>query len=366
MIQLINWIRQFCIAVHRGNFCILNNLTPHLRWVITQVLFTGLLFTPCAAQVAGDHFEHIWPKSMLASFDDMQFVTESVWIAFDEVSGIYRTDDSGHTWRKIPVYSAAAISSVYFINPQLGLAGDAGGRILRTEDGGTNWRVVFQDTGHLLDSTAMPLRLKQFAAPDKHHIYLLANYRYLFHSSNKGKSWKRHDTQHTAAELFHIRFVSPKVGYIFANKTLLQTTNGGAEWDIINNQSMRFFSRVGVKYQKLDNDIFYWNENYAYYRPHCHDDMSYTVDGGRKWTWREWELYDSTGKKMEIPEPIYVLNCFSRAAFADSLFGIMSVYNKGRSFIGYTTDGGHSVRQIRGLVSNGIKCTLLRYNPKGG
>jgi photosystem II stability/assembly factor-like uncharacterized protein len=314
------------------------------------------------AQLAGDHFEHIWPKTAIGQFREFQYVTDSVWIAYGDFPGIFRSDDKGITWRKLPIYTTSLPSCVHFINPDIGFAGNGRGTIFQTNDGGNEWQIVYQDTStypmRLHESNQnVRLSITKIVSTDSQHIYALAECRYVLQSADQGKSWTRYDTELLTRRMDDIQFASPEVGYIFAGGLILKTENGGDSWPILADQTgfrgdiKRFFC--------LDKQRMYIVGNYARLR--------YSDDGGFSWFDRDYTFYDSTGKQIVPIDRAYWPELW-RFEFADSLNGLAYIIHKDgyreHFYLAYTKDGGRSFHQIPGTYGY-HRWDVISYNPKG-
>ncbi len=146
--------------------------------------------------------------------------------------GMLRTKDGGATWTKEEVeVGRRGLAAVYFANPQCGWAvggGQRGGLVLVTGDGGANWRPVQapNDRGSKGEFFAVHF-------PDPANGWAVGMYGVIMATKDGGMTWTQQATQVTGEPLVAVRFVDALRGWAVAERQLLQTTDGGANWQVV-------------------------------------------------------------------------------------------------------------------------------------
>jgi len=94
----------------------------------------------------------ITPAAAFGLFNNVTLAGRRL-VAVGERGRIMLSDDSGTSWRQVPVPISSTLVSVRFATPALGWAVGQMGVILKTQDGGESWRLVlngFQSASLLL------------------------------------------------------------------------------------------------------------------------------------------------------------------------------------------------------------------------
>jgi uncharacterized protein (TIGR03437 family) len=127
------------------------------------------------------------------TFDDMAAGADG--LLFAVVGGVYKSEDSGQSWRELPIGLEETPQRLEFprtvafhpANPSRVLVGTSGRGVLRSEDGGETW--TLSSTG-LAPQEGPPLVI-EFAPGDPSRVYLAGPGEILFRSSDGGANWTR-------------------------------------------------------------------------------------------------------------------------------------------------------------------------------
>jgi photosystem II stability/assembly factor-like uncharacterized protein len=192
--------------------------------------------------------------------------------------GLYKTSNSGQSWRKLNTNTPLALTSVFFLNEIVGYAGgrasaycvhedcDRGSLFMKTTDGGENWsKIFFHDYTYigslqfLNESTGLAIGYPTAGTPQlirttdggttwevttqnistldvKRRIFAVDNIVYLLghdpailKSEDFGKTWAPTNLP-AAANIKGLQFLDQSTGYAYSNNSLYKTTDGGANW----------------------------------------------------------------------------------------------------------------------------------------
>ncbi|HLF15371.1 MAG TPA: T9SS type A sorting domain-containing protein [Bacteroidota bacterium] len=145
------------------------------------------------------------------------------------VSGgyIYRTTDSGSTWRIRRVLSDIWLTNIFFINPDSGWAGGYQG-IYRTIDGGLSWhRTDSSDVQYIIDDLVFVNSITGWFVTEQPSR--------IFRTDDGGMSWV--EQSHPLSIYSYpksVYFETESEGWVAGsgfNGKILHTTDGGAHWN---------------------------------------------------------------------------------------------------------------------------------------
>jgi photosystem II stability/assembly factor-like uncharacterized protein len=155
---------------------------------------------------------------------------------------IWHTSDGGQNWLKQTVPDSTSIlNRIDFIDSLNGWAvgikfiDDSGiypehaGAFYSTDDGGTTWEehlspepgIVFTGVDMIDDTNTFVVGFKGSSIVDSGTV---------FRTTDNGESWEQQDPDYT---LWDVQFINPDSGYAIGS-SILQTLNGGAEWNLLN------------------------------------------------------------------------------------------------------------------------------------
>ena len=284
---------------------------------------------------------------------DMYFVDENTGFVVGYNGDIYKTNDSGTTWRKLDLGTTVHLYSVCFIDENVGFVSgqtaggclgadcDKGGVLLKTTNGGDTWTKTFfpeyirilslkffdplngiaiihkpdiqnsmdeyvattSDGGanwNLIDLAIKAVYDKLFFVDNL--VFVSGENHQIFKSTDYGQSWQ---TIATPIEAYHyvrnIYFYNENIGYIDDISHIYKTLNGGLNWEETNFP----FTDFGTFHFSSENEGFsiqtVWYHDGGCYAT-LKGSISYeTLDGGITWT------------KSELMKSLYlVLTCFPR------------------------------------------------------
>ncbi len=217
---------------------------------------------------------------------------------------IYRTDDGGSHWARVPLALAGGVNQISFSGPSTGWA-TSGRTALHSTDGGRHWTV------HLM---ARHDRLNAVQAVNARVAWVTAGGDTLLRTTNGGATWKRLHTG-VADHLSLLRFTSLASGWVAGQGTIAHTSDGGAHWRV------QLSVKPTVTALSFTNASSGWAAaGGAVYR---------TTDGGAHWE-----------QQATAPFASWVVG--SKAADSAVLAG--PVYG-GSGGLAYTSDGGATWRQ---------------------
>ena len=213
---------------------------------------------------------------------DMYFVNENIGFVVGYNGDIYKTTDSGTTWRKLNSGTTLHLHSVYFIDENVGLASshamsdcldadcDKGSVLLKTINGGDTWtKTYFPEYIRILSLKFFdPLNgiaiIHKTDLPNSRDEYVAT-------TSDGGSNWNLLDLEikrYSSGLYFadNIAFIAGE------NNQIFKSTDWGQTWQTI---LTPIEPNYGIR------NIYFYNENIGYV-----DGMTYiykTIDGGLNW-----------------------------------------------------------------------------------
>jgi len=267
---------------------------------------------------------------------DMFFVNKEIGFVVGYGGDIFKTIDSGKSWKKLNSGTTLHLHSVFFLNENVGFASsqamggcldadcDKGSILLKTIDGGETWTKSFfpgytrilslrffdalngialiktpdlpnsrdEYLGRTTDGgiTWMLMHLEINPAYDKFFflgniVFIAGENQRIFRSKDQGRTW---ETISTPIESNHyirnLYFYNESIGYIDGVTSLYKTTDGGVKWTKANFP----FSNFGTLHFYSENEGFNVEAVSAYQGgdfPAFLGSICYeTTDGGESWT----------------------------------------------------------------------------------
>jgi photosystem II stability/assembly factor-like uncharacterized protein len=153
-----------------------------------------------------------------------QFLTPSTGYLNDYNKGIYKTSDTGTTWKL--VYDGTGKGPNFFfdfLDTSTGFA-NVNAHFNKTTDAGTNWQVL---ASNITDTSFKTFYRMQFL--DTLNGFF-GSPNGLFKTSDGGKSWTNSLPRQTTFMVPH--FFDKNNGYCLAANTIYKTTDGGNNWTV--------------------------------------------------------------------------------------------------------------------------------------
>jgi photosystem II stability/assembly factor-like uncharacterized protein len=151
-----------------------------------------------------------------------EFVSPSTGYYNDYKKGIYKTTDTGTSWKLIYDGTGKGPNFIFdFVDSSNGFS-LVNGHLSKTTDGGSNWQPV---ASNITDTSFETFYKMQFL--DTLHGYF-GTPNGLFKTSDGGKSWSNVLTRQTTFMVPH--FFDNNNGYCLAANTIYKTTDGGNNW----------------------------------------------------------------------------------------------------------------------------------------
>ncbi|MEA3362605.1 MAG: YCF48-related protein [Thermodesulfobacteriota bacterium] len=151
----------------------------HLKLFVAVILLVLWCF---AATASGSESSVIAPLSNRSLLLDAQRIGDNL-IAVGERGHILLSEDSGTSWKQMPVPTRATLTAIYFIDRQNGWVVGHDQVILRTKDSGKSWQLVYENA-----EAESPLLDVFFL--DSKHGYAIGAYGQFLESFDGGSSWK--------------------------------------------------------------------------------------------------------------------------------------------------------------------------------
>jgi len=209
---------------------------------------------------------------------------------FTARKGLYKSTDSGTSWRLCKLSTDISIFEIWFKDSKIGFISSGTGTF-RTTDAGETWSKVSDAIAKNLQFTSEDIGyftygstpISEFPTSD-----IFAGHGDIYRTTNGGKTWKTMGLEVT--EIQSLSFISDKVGFFATNdRSLYKTTDGGESCTLIGKKE--FYSY----------DLFFVNENQGIV---CTGNgISITQDGGS--TFNPEYGYNGRGQiyDFEFPSP---------------------------------------------------------------
>ena len=146
-----------------------------------SIAITLLVLLCFSVPVFGSESSVIAPLASRSLLLDAQRVGDSI-VAVGERGHVLRSENSGTSWKQMPVPTSATLTSIYFVDTLNGWAAGHDQVILRTKDGGKSWEKVYENI-----EAESPF-LDIFFLDGKHG-YAIGAYGQFLESVDAGDSW---------------------------------------------------------------------------------------------------------------------------------------------------------------------------------
>lgn len=203
----------------------------------------------------------------------VHFVNANTGYVVGHSGTILKTTNAGQTWTKFTFsLPSATIIGCYFVSETTGwIGGDMG--VMKTTDGGANWSFQTGPEGitklYFLDAnTGWAVGGGDGVTPTWGDIYK---------TTNGGTSWTKTSKTTEWARFYGVQFVDASYGWAYAevNGLLVGTTDGGATWNTLINNSTNLIR--GIYFKDRTTGWFCGRSNTS--------GLSFkTTNGGANWT----------------------------------------------------------------------------------
>lgn len=232
-----------------------------------------LIFLLLSSQVIADSYYTIQQSGTSNTLRSITFVNENTGFAVGISSTLLRTSNGGDNWIDVNISSSATIyNCVLFANNTTGFVVSDAGELIKTTNGGINWQINPMSSNSL----------KYIYFINETTGFVGGDNGTLFRTTNTGGNWT--DVSLSIGEtISKIAFSDEDYGYFLTRKFfndghVYKTTNGGTNWEIVNNVFTGYNgSRALFDCVPLNRDTVYIS--LGYYQT----GIMRTVDGGQNW-----------------------------------------------------------------------------------
>lgn len=208
---------------------------------------------------------------------NLYFINRTTGFVFGSKGTIFKTADSGKSWKKFTTGTTLTIFSVFFLDEKTGFAGalasntcqeedcGKGGLLLKTTDGGETWSKHFStnvdgllsitflneqtglainpvqggnphpikttDGGKTWEKINIRAQLNLLGSPLSavdSTVYVLGELKSIFKSTDYGKNWT--ELPGSTTNLKNVQFLDKNNGFTYSKSSLYKTTDGGNTW----------------------------------------------------------------------------------------------------------------------------------------
>jgi photosystem II stability/assembly factor-like uncharacterized protein len=183
--------------------------------------FVGKYRTTDGGETWENMFTNIIPQS--ENIDDIHFV--------DSLNGwainwgkIFQTTDGGYSWKELSRYGSHRLMDINFSKNGTGWIVGVAGNIFRKNPGNDSWESL---------SSGNRNNLNDVFFIDEKEGWCVGTFGSILHTSNGGEIWEEQDSK-VDSVLFKVKFLNNLVGWIAGHYVVLNTIDGGKNWQIRN------------------------------------------------------------------------------------------------------------------------------------
>lgn len=205
-------------------------------------------------------------------------------------SGVYRTDDGGHSWQQLTSYPSAYAHSV-LVHPrdaQTVFVGSEPAAMFRSEDGGESWeecagfRAVPESDqwSFHAEGRYSHVRDVRVAPQDPDIMYAGIEVGGMVGSRDGGKTWKQLPGTHDDIHFVNISQARPDTVYVATARGPYRSDDGGEHWELINNGIQRRYAlHIVAAPDDADIVLLTVSDNSRRQNPQLYR----STTGGREW-----------------------------------------------------------------------------------
>lgn len=217
-------------------------------------------------------------------------------------SGVYRTDDGGHTWQHLDSYPTDYAHSV-LVHPrehQIVYAGSEPAAIFRSGDGGETWeecsgfRAVPESSQWFFHSETRDSHVRDLRmAPDNPDgLYAGIEVGGMVRSVDGGKSWRQLPGTHDDIHFVNLSRARPNTVYVATARGPYRSDDQGDHWELINNGLERPYTlHISVAPDDADRVLVTVSSNAGRQNPQFYR----STDAGRRW-----QLIEAVGSQEDM------------------------------------------------------------------
>ncbi len=270
--------RRIYVGTHDG-VCALNTDDGGLTWKQGKI-------TPLANAAARLSVSPLQPdRAYLAAYE----------------AGVFKTDDGGNTWNKLPAYPTGYAHSVlaHPDEPDVLFVGSEPAAVYRSDDGGETWDECrgFQDVpessqwnfhgdrlSHVRELRTVP------GNPDT--MFAGIEVGGIVRSSDGGRSWKQLPGLHDDIHFVNISEAAPRRVYVATAQAPYRSDDGGANWEVINDGlERRYTLHISAAPHDADVVLVTVSTNAGRANPQFYR----STDGGS-----HWQLIEGVGQDNDM------------------------------------------------------------------
>ncbi|MGR9072959.1 MAG: WD40/YVTN/BNR-like repeat-containing protein [Gammaproteobacteria bacterium] len=128
------------------------------------------------------------------SYPGVDFITNKVGVVAGNNKILFRTDDGGANWRRIPLkgLQGVALTGLKMIDSETLIVADEF-RILRSEDSGETWTEALIQPAETAEAGGRPMRVDRFDFFDKDNGFTILNGNEMYVTKDGGENWRPGD-----------------------------------------------------------------------------------------------------------------------------------------------------------------------------
>jgi photosystem II stability/assembly factor-like uncharacterized protein len=287
-----------------------------------KILFLSLLIF--LLSIPDAYSQWFWQRPLPTGnrLTDIKFINENIICAVGEEGTFLKSTDGGESWNSYSLGHRATFLGLHFINENTGIACGDSGIVLKTTNGGVNW---------VRKNVPYNIVYQKIFFPSSDTGYIVGYQNSIIKTINRGETWTG-QSSNVATNFLSVNFLNNNTGVAGGIQSVVKTTNGGANWEMMPVQFKSFLNFI--------RSIKIFNDSIIIFGANSDKDFFKSKDGGNTW--------------VEIPFPISFYNdwgvSINEMSFIDDNTGFAGV---DLGFVFKTYDGGNN------WITDS---TLIQYN----